>query len=408
MPAGPCRRPSRSAASTANRANSSSAYHRSGGVRVTRRGARVTVRERGAGPRSPQTLTVPCQPERRLADADRRPQPGAACRSAATGGTARQNDRRRAAAAGPGSAPAPGRRGPRRPAPRRPNGSRPDHRPGWSAGAAPPARSPRRAAATGPRPRRRRTPGPRAGGPDDQRRPPGQVGVAGPERAAGPGAEQLGEPHAGCRPHRPPVDRHPHQRRGHGAPGHAPHVQRDELGPGLRMSVSVGGTGADRSRHLGRRPAGDPHQLLVRRGEDRLRHAAGGPDLVVAGERGVDQGAQRRRGARPGRRRRSPARCAAGRTRGWPGAALRAEQRGDLGGVHPVGAGGEHQQRLAVRVEDQRVGDRADLDAERLGGRAAVCTSAASSTTSPVAPAAASASVTLRTPACCDLVTGSR
>ena len=32
-------------------------------------------------------------------------------------------------------------------------------------------------------------------------------------------------------------------------------------------------------------------------------------------------------------------------------------------------AGGEHEQRLAVGVEDQRVGDLADLDAERRGRR---------------------------------------
>ena len=49
--------------------------------------------------------------------------------------------------------------------------------------------------------------------------------------------------------------------------------------------------------------------------------------------------------------------------------AVDADQGGHLGGVDPVRAGGQHQQRRAVGVEDQRVGDLADLDAERGGGR---------------------------------------
>ena len=41
----------------------------------------------------------------------------------------------------------------------------------------------------------------------------------------------------------------------------------------------------------------------------------------------------------------------------------------DLGGVDAVGARGEDQDRRAVGVEEQAVGDRADLAAERLGGQ---------------------------------------
>jgi hypothetical protein len=48
--------------------------------------------------------------------------------------------------------------------------------------------------------------------------------------------------------------------------------------------------------------------------------------------------------------------------------ALHADQLRDLGGVHPVGAGRQHEQRFAVGVEDQRVRDLADLDAKRGRG----------------------------------------
>ena len=48
--------------------------------------------------------------------------------------------------------------------------------------------------------------------------------------------------------------------------------------------------------------------------------------------------------------------------------AFGADDRGDLPGVDPVRAGGHHEQRRAVGVEHQRVGDLPDLDAQR-GGR---------------------------------------
>jgi hypothetical protein len=46
-----------------------------------------------------------------------------------------------------------------------------------------------------------------------------------------------------------------------------------------------------------------------------------------------------------------------------------AEFAGYLDGVDPVCAGREHEQRRAVGVEDQRVGDLPDLDAQRRGRR---------------------------------------
>ena len=55
--------------------------------------------------------------------------------------------------------------------------------------------------------------------------------------------------------------------------------------------------------------------------------------------------------------------------RGRPAHPSRADQRGDLARVDPVRAGGQHQQRLTVRVEHQRVGDLADLDPQRGSGR---------------------------------------
>jgi len=42
--------------------------------------------------------------------------------------------------------------------------------------------------------------------------------------------------------------------------------------------------------------------------------------------------------------------------------------RGDHGGIYPVRAAGQDQQRLAVGIEDQAVGDRPDLATE-LSGR---------------------------------------
>ena len=48
---------------------------------------------------------------------------------------------------------------------------------------------------------------------------------------------------------------------------------------------------------------------------------------------------------------------------------MAAEHAGQQLGVDAVRAAGHHQQRLAVAVEHQAVGDRADLAAELLGGR---------------------------------------
>ena len=90
---------------------------------------------------------------------------------------------------------------------------------------------------------------------------------------------------------------------------------------------------------------------------------------VYSVERGVDQGTDRGRVPDRG----DAADRLAGVLRTNSGVARlscgQAERGGELRGVDPVRARGEHQQRGAVRVEDQRVGDLADLDAEGGGRR---------------------------------------
>ena len=219
MPAGPCRRPSRPPAS-----------HREAGEQLLRvpplgRRARdhravlrLTVRERGAGPpRTRQTLNVPCQPDRRLADADRGPAARRARRSAATGGTARQNDRARRR-----PQPGPGQRQ-HRPA-REPAGGPAERLLAGPAPAAGSGRSSTRQVSSASRRHRAATAdrsNARAAARSAQRPapPPARVGVADPERAAVPGAEQLARTaRPAVRRSRTPVDRHPQQRRGHRAP----------------------------------------------------------------------------------------------------------------------------------------------------------------------------------------------
>ena len=297
VPSGPSRSPPghRPRPRTAKRANSSSAYHRSAPVSRRRRPVR-----RAGGTRTPRRsaasrhrLTVPCQPERRLADAER----GPAARARRAGrrppaAIARQNGGRPAGPQpGPGQRQHRARRRGRRPGRRTAAG--PDHRPGCAAGAGR-AGTDARAIRAQARPTGESSKPAAAAGASQhgQRRPPGQVGVARAEAGAGPGAEQLGEPHAGqcaAAGARSPAIR-PQRRRGTARRG----------APATRAARDVASVAwpRRRSRHLGRGAAGDPDQLVVGGGEDRLRHPAGGPDLVVR---------------RPGRCRPG---CAAGR--GWP------------------------------------------------------------------------------------------
>jgi hypothetical protein len=89
----------------------------------------------------------------------------------------------------------------------------------------------------------------------------------------------------------------------------------------------------------------------------------------VGGQVDVDDGPERGRMTDRGH----PADLLAGRVQhelgGGPAHAPGADQRRHRAGVDAVGAAGEDQQRCAVGVEDQAVGDRADLAAERAGGR---------------------------------------
>ena len=109
-------------------------------------------------------------------------------------------------------------------------------------------------------------------------------------------------------------------------PGHATSLGSSRSSPrGSHQSMTTArepASSPDRRPITRRRPAaaGDLHQLGERRREDRVRDAAGGPDLVVLLQGPVDQRAQRRRVAdrrdpadRPG-----PSRC--GRTPATPAA----------------------------------------------------------------------------------------
>src|SRR5581483_7378675 len=93
-----------------------------------------------------------------------------------------------------------------------------------------------------------------------------------------------------------------------------------------------------------------------------------GPDLLVAGERLIDQGPNRRGMAE----RRHAADDLPGVRADEVGAGPRqlryAEARGELSGVDPVRTAGEHEQRLAGGVEDQAVGDGGDRAADLLRG----------------------------------------
>ena len=236
MPAGPCRRPIPSAASTAKRANSSSAYHRSGtGARDHRPVRGAGVRELGAAPRADsQRLNVPCSPTGASPMPTASRSPGCA---AQVGGHRRHRPPERAgpgtAAAGPGSPPPPAR-----PSAAAGRGGRtarcPDHAPargqrpqldppGLLGQPAPPGRD------RGPLERPRRG----AVGPAGQQPPAPRVGVAAGNEPPSPVPSSFANRTPGRPPHRPPVDRHPRHRRGHGAPRHPPQVQRDQLRPGL-------------------------------------------------------------------------------------------------------------------------------------------------------------------------------
>ena len=183
-------------------------------------------------------------------------------------------------------------------------------------------------------------------------------------RSASPGPKPVPVPVPSSLPNRTPGSArsrrgshgHPGQRPGQRAAGGPPHVQRDQFSGAAAHATSAGGAG------------GDPQQLGVGGREDRLRYAPAAQISSYAA-------------SAVSTRVRSGCGCPSGATPpiGCPvccrtnsGVARRAgdaEVGGQAGGVHPVRAGGEHEQRRAVRVEDERVGDLADLDAERLGRR---------------------------------------
>ena len=121
--------------------------------------------------------------------------------------------------------------------------------------------------------------------------------------------------------------------------------------------------------HLGGRAAGEPEQLVVGGGEDGVRVAGGRPDLLVPGQLDVDEGADRLGVPDRGDAADRLAGVPADELRGGPGEGRDAEQGGHLRLLDPVGAAGEHEQRVAADVEHQAVGDRAHLDAELGGGR---------------------------------------
>src|SRR6185369_11446535 len=119
------------------------------------------------------------------------------------------------------------------------------------------------------------------------------------------------------------------------------------------------------SRYVGGRTRGDADQFVVGRGEDRMRDTARCPHLRVLLEGGVDE---RTDGFRVAQRRDATdglAGVVAYKIGGCPLEPADAEAGRDLDRVDAMGARGEHQHRLAIRGEDQRIGDGPDLDAER-------------------------------------------
>ena len=173
-------------------------------------------------------------------------------------------------------------------------------------------------------------------------------------------------------------------------------------GPGVGHRAAASARARRRARaDLGGGAAGEAEQLLVGGGEDGVRVPGGGPDLVVAGQLDVDEGADRLGVADRG--------DAADGLAGVPADELRrraadrgdAEEGGDLGLVDPVGAAGEHQQRVAADVEHQAVGDRphrrrrAGRRPRRRSGRCR-----AGGARSPAAPAARSRRATSATRGC--------
>ena len=106
-------------------------------------------------------------------------------------------------------------------------------------------------------------------------------------------------------------------------------------------------------------PPVSAEQLVVGGGEDGVRVPGGRPDLLVARQLDVDEGADRLGVADRGDAADGLAGVPADELRGGAGDRRDAEQRGDLRLVDPVGAAGEHEQRVAADVEDQAVGDRA-------------------------------------------------
>ena len=146
--------------------------------------------------------------------------------------------------------------------------------------------------------------------------------------------------------------------RGTRAARHPPHVQRDQRRRTRvfhATSVAVPAvTRSSSAQVVGKTAWGTPPAAQI--------------DVVLPQGR-VDERAHRFRVAERGDAADGLTGVLADELRGGPAQLRHAETGGDLCGVDPVRAGREHQQGLAVRVEDQRVGDLPDGDAERLGRR---------------------------------------
>ena len=114
---------------------------------------------------------------------------------------------------------------------------------------------------------------------------------------------------------------------------------------------------------------GDRQQLLIGQRHHRIRRTRGRPDHRIPSQRLVDDGAQPARVA--GRRHSPDDLVGRGADQLRAGLADRggAKDAGQVIGVDAMSAAGHHEQRLAVAVEHQAVGDRTDLAAELFGRR---------------------------------------